>query len=126
MVGDVGPSLQSGVNVNNPGYRQYVKLGEFETPSGTFVFIDEHPDSINDGYFLNRDDSYRWNDLPASWHRGGANLTFADGHSEFRHWRFASTRPPARPDAAQLPFAIPPAEQGDFDWLMAHTSEETY
>ena len=126
MVGDAGYYTRSGTNVNNPNYRQFFKLGQIRAPSQIFVLIEEHPDSINDGYFLNKDDSHRWNDLPASWHRGGANLAFADGHLEFHPWRYASTRPPARPDAAHLPFAIPPAEQGDFDWLMAHTSEETY
>lgn len=126
MVGDAGYYTRFGTNVNNPHYRQYFKLGQIHSPTQVFVLIEEHPDSINDGYFLNREDSYRWNDLPAAWHRGGANLAFADGHLEFHRWRDASTRPPPRPDAAQLPFAIPPAEQGDFDWLMAHTSEETY
>jgi prepilin-type N-terminal cleavage/methylation domain-containing protein/prepilin-type processing-associated H-X9-DG protein len=126
MVGDAGYYTRSGTNVNNPHYRQFFKLGQIRAPSQIFVLIDEHPDSINDGYFLNKDDSYRWNDLPASWHRGGANLAFADGHLESHRWLFASTRPPAKPDAAHLPFAIPPAEQGDFDWLMGHTSEETY
>ena len=126
MVGNAGAYTRTGTNVNNPGYRQYFKLTQIHAASQTFVFIEEHPDSINDGYFLNRDESYRWNDLPASYHNGGANLTFADGHAEFRRWRYPSTKPPARPDAAQLPFAIPPAEQGDFDWLMGHMSEDAY
>jgi prepilin-type processing-associated H-X9-DG protein len=82
------------------------------------------PDSINDGYFLDKDDSYQWTDLPAAWHQGRMNLSFADGHLETHKWRYASTKPPARPDAAHLPFAIPPAEQGDFDWLMGHMGED--
>jgi prepilin-type processing-associated H-X9-DG protein len=61
-------------------------------------------------------------DLPASYHNGAANLAFADGHLETHTWRFASTEPPARPDAAHLPFAVPAAERADFDWLMARTT----
>jgi prepilin-type N-terminal cleavage/methylation domain-containing protein/prepilin-type processing-associated H-X9-DG protein len=126
MVGDAGYYSRTGTNVNNPHYRQYFRMGQIRFPAQVFVFIEEHPDSINDGYFLDKDGSYQWNDLPAAWHGGRAHVTFADGHVESHRWRFASTRPPARPDAAHLPFAIPPAEQGDFDWLMAHMSEETY
>ena len=125
MVGDAGQFSRTGANVNNPDYRQFFKQVQIPQPSQIFVFIEEHPDSINDGYFLNHPDSLRWSDLPASYHRGSVNLTFADGHLESHKWRFASTQPPARPDAAHLPFAVPVAERGDFDWLMQRTSVAT-
>lgn len=124
MAGDAGEYTRSGSNVNNPGYKQYFKLGQILHPVQTFLFIDEHPDSINDGYFLNTHNSGKWTDLPASYHDGGANLTFADGHAERKTWRFTSTKPPARPDAARLPFKVPSSETGDFDWLMQRTSED--
>ena len=57
---------------------------------------------------------------------GAANLTFADGHAETHRWRFASTKPAPAPDAAHLPFYIPAAEAGDFDWLMDRMSTGTY
>jgi prepilin-type N-terminal cleavage/methylation domain-containing protein/prepilin-type processing-associated H-X9-DG protein len=126
MIGDAGQFTRYGNNVNNPYNRQFFKLTQIRRPAQIFVFIEEHPDSINDGYFLNRDESYRWNDLPASYHNGGANLSFADGHLERHRWQSPSTRPPPQPDAAHLPFAIAPAERGDFDWLLAHTSEDSY
>jgi prepilin-type processing-associated H-X9-DG protein len=126
MIGDAGEFSRSGANVNNPYYRQFFKTTEVPEPSRIFVFIEEHPDSINDGYFIDQPETDRWMDLPASWHGGAANLSFADGHSETHRWRFASTRPAARPDAAHLPFSIPAAEQGDFDWLMDRMSTETY
>lgn len=122
MVGDAGEYTQGGNNVNNPDYRQFFKLGQIPQPAQIFAFIEEHPDSINDGYFLNRSDSLEWTDLPASHHNGAANLAFADGHMEAHVWRFPSTKPPARPDAAALPFPVRPAERADFDWLMARTS----
>jgi prepilin-type N-terminal cleavage/methylation domain-containing protein/prepilin-type processing-associated H-X9-DG protein len=126
MIGNAGEFTQSGTNVNNPYYQQFFKTTQVPEPSRIFVFIEEHPDSINDGYFIDQPETYRWMDLPASWHGGAANLSFADGHSEIHRWRFASTKPPAQPDAAHLPFYIPAAEQGDFDWLMDRMSTETY
>jgi len=126
MIGDAGEFSRTGANVNNPYYRQFFKTTQVPEPARIFVFIEEHPDSINDGYFIDQPETYRWLDLPASWHGGAANLSFADGHSETHHWRLASTKPAPRPDAAHLPFDIPPGEQGDFEWLMDRMSVETY
>lgn len=122
MVGDAGAYTRGGTNVNNPGYRQFFNLGQITEPARIFVFIEEHPDSINDGYFLNRSDSLEWTDLPASYHGGAANLTFADGHAESHKWSEPSTRLPPRPDAARLPFQVTAAERSDFEWLMRRTS----
>jgi prepilin-type N-terminal cleavage/methylation domain-containing protein/prepilin-type processing-associated H-X9-DG protein len=122
MVGDAGEFTKNGANVNNPYYHQFLKMGEFRSTTSIFVFIEEHPDSINDGYFLNRAYSFEWNDLPASWHNGAANLSFPDGHLETRRWQSKSTRKPARPDGANLPFELGPGEREDFDWLLRRTS----
>jgi prepilin-type processing-associated H-X9-DG protein len=122
MVGDAGEFSNAGANVNNPNYKQFFRLSQIPKPNMIFVFMEEHPDSINDGYFLNKHRSMQWLDLPASFHNGAANLTFADGHAESHTWLSSSTRPPARPDAANLPFEIPPQERVDYDWLMARTS----
>ena len=118
MVGNAGPFLQGGRNTNNPSYRQYLRLGDIRIASAIFTFIDEHPDSINDGYFLNRLAQDEWVDLPGSSHGGGVVLSFLDGHGEQHRWRHALTKPPARPDAADLPMAIPAGEREDFEWLM--------
>ena len=126
MIGDAGAFSRTGTNINNPSYQQFFKITEVPEPARIFVFIEEHPDSINDGYFIGQPATHRWVDLPASWHGGAANLSFADGHSETHRWRFASTQPASRPDAAHLPFYVPAAEQGDFDWLMARLSVQTY
>ena len=126
MIGDAGDFSRDGSNVNNPSYVQFFKTVQVPRPAGIFVFIEEHPDSINDGYFLNQIYSQRWNDLPASYHSGGANLTFADGHLEIHKWLEPSTKPAARPLAAGLPFGVPVSQQVDFRWLMARTSIDTY
>ena len=122
MVGDVGQLSRDGANTNNPDYTQFFRLCQVPQPSHIFVFIEEHPDSINDGYFLNHPDISQWSDLPASYHNGSVNLTFIDGHIESHKWRFARTKPPSKPDAANLPLPFPATERGDFDWLMERTS----
>jgi len=122
MIGDAGDFSKDGANVNNPDYVQFFKSIQVPKPSEIFVFIEEHPDSINDGYFLNQIYSHRWHDLPASYHSGGANLSFADGHLEIHKWLDPSTKPAARPLAADLPFRVPHAQLADFSWLMSRTS----
>jgi prepilin-type processing-associated H-X9-DG protein len=121
MVGDPGPLLKYGANVNNPEYEQFLKESDIQDPSSIFVFLDEHPDSINDGYFLNTGDG-TWVDLPASYHYGSGSFSFADGHTEIHRWRSESTIRPARPDAAQLPIRLHDDERADYDWVMKHMS----
>lgn len=122
MVGNAGEFMQGYSNTNNPGYRQYLRLGDIRAAAQIFTFIDEHPDSINDGYFLNRLADAEWLDLPGSYHGGAASIAFADGHVEGRRWLSASTRAPARPDGASLPLAVPRSERVDLDWLWARTT----
>lgn len=126
MVGNAGEFSAEGANVNNPYYRQFFKASDVPKPSEIFVFIEEHPHSINDGYFLNRLNRAFWMDLPASFHNGGANLTYVDGHAEAHKWRSSSTRVPARPDAVRLPFRIPSGERWDFYWLTARMTIYDY
>ncbi|MGA2247876.1 MAG: prepilin-type N-terminal cleavage/methylation domain-containing protein [Verrucomicrobiota bacterium] len=58
--------------------------------SQTLVFLDESSATINDGYFAMEVLGDAWNDIPASWHSRGDNLSFADGHVE--HWRWMDPR----------------------------------
>jgi prepilin-type N-terminal cleavage/methylation domain-containing protein/prepilin-type processing-associated H-X9-DG protein len=125
MIGNAGEFLDGSVNTNNPGYYQFFKLSDIPAPFQIFAFVEEHPDSINDGYFINKAGTLEWNDLPASHHNGSANLSYVDGHIEPYYWRFASTKPAARPDAANLPFAVPSGQRWDYYWLLSRMSFET-
>ncbi|MCW5555688.1 MAG: prepilin-type N-terminal cleavage/methylation domain-containing protein [Verrucomicrobiae bacterium] len=122
MVGNAGELSQAGYNLNNPGYVQFFSLSSIPQPARIFVFVDEHPDSINDGYFINRAYYQEWVDLPASYHNGAATFAFADGHSQLRRWAHPTTKRPAQPDAAGLPFYVPAAEAADFRWVIEHMS----
>jgi prepilin-type N-terminal cleavage/methylation domain-containing protein/prepilin-type processing-associated H-X9-DG protein len=126
MVGDAGELSLSGFNLNNSNYVQFFTSASIPEPSNIFVFLDEHPDSINDGYFINKAYNWSWFDLPASYHNGAASFAFADGHCELHRWQLASTMPPAVPDAAQpLPTTVmAPAERQDIRWVVYRMSVE--
>lgn len=117
MVGDPGELT----NRFNPLYLQYFKMGEIRNPSSIFVFLDEHPDTINDGFFVNKLEDYQWGNLPASYHKNGANFSFADGHAEHHRWLVPDTlRPPVRGGVGGI---IPANPVTDFEWLKQRTSE---
>ena len=87
-----GPN--SAYNHNFTTYRQYLTLASIIHASDTFVIVDEHPDSINDGWLqtspypdITQWSPEQWNDLPASYHDGACGIAFADGHSEIHMWR---------------------------------------
>jgi len=114
LVGDPGELT----NQFNPQFVQFFRLEEISNPSHIYVFLDENPDTINDGFFMNRWNDYVWGNLPGSWHNGGANLTFADGHAELHRWVLGETRRPYGSSSGTFPASAPV----DFDWLKDRTS----
>lgn len=89
---EVGPATTA----NNvfPTYRQFLTLASILRPADLFVILDEHPDSINDGFLqsdphtdISQWTAGTWNDLPASYHSGACGIAFADGHSEIHMWK---------------------------------------
>jgi len=122
MVGNAGAITSSGANSNNPTYQQFFKLSQVPSPSQIFVFIEEHPDTIDDGYFINKYYSPHWRDLPASYHDGAAHLAFADGHIEKHKWMYATTKPPPVLNSLPPLIQIDDLERGDFNWLMYRAS----
>jgi len=122
MMGDAGSATTSGFNLNNPSYVQFFRLAQIPNPASFFVMVDEHPDSINDGYFLNRADYRAWIDLPASYHNNGATFSFADGHAEVHRWQVSNTKQASRPDAMQLPLYLKYSEMRDWNWVIERMS----
>jgi prepilin-type processing-associated H-X9-DG protein len=116
MVGDPGELT----NRFNPDYVQFFRSAQIVMPADTFVFLDEHPDTINDGFFVNRLEDYQWGNLPASYHNRGANLSFADGHTETHHWVVPDTVRPPVPGGVGGTFT--PSAPADFQWLKDRTS----
>src|SRR2546422_8363703 len=71
-------------------YQHYTKYSQmiYPGPAATWVFVDEHPDSMNDaGFFNPRISNYLWVDMPATYHNGACGFAFADGHSEIHKWK---------------------------------------
>jgi len=126
MVGDAGNFSTGGKNLNNPDYVQFFKVFSIPRPADIFVFLDEHPDSIDDGYFLNRDTAIpTWNDLPASYHDGAASFSFADGHTEHHRWKNGSTKQPPRAYAINAPLPMPISDGlEDYTWILSRMSIE--
>jgi prepilin-type N-terminal cleavage/methylation domain-containing protein/prepilin-type processing-associated H-X9-DG protein len=86
-----GPEYGSAKTINHtfPNYRQFLKSGQIPSPADLFVMLDEHPDSINDGYLETNPDptTTAWDDLPGTYHDGGCGVAFADGHSEVHKFK---------------------------------------
>jgi prepilin-type N-terminal cleavage/methylation domain-containing protein/prepilin-type processing-associated H-X9-DG protein len=55
-------------------------------PSETWVYVDEHPDSINDAGAFPPDSATNIPDAPATYHNGACGFAMADGHSEIHKW----------------------------------------
>ena len=115
MVGNPGELT----NRFNPTYMQFLKKAQIQNPSGIFIFLDEHADTINDGFFVNLLDGGDWGNLPGSYHNGGANFSFADGHLEYHHWVAPTT---VRPVEHRRLGTFPATPTTDFDWLKLRTS----
>jgi type II secretory pathway pseudopilin PulG len=74
-------------------YYHYTKLEQIQSPANVWVFIDEHPDSINDPGFYNPQAANLMTDVPSTLHNGAGVLSFTDGHSEVHKWQGCLTSP---------------------------------
>lgn len=76
----------------DPIYKHIIKAGDFTYPgpAETWVYVDEHPDSMNDAGFFNPRVS-NFVDVPSTYHNGACGFAFADGHSEVHKWRSMMT-----------------------------------
>jgi prepilin-type processing-associated H-X9-DG protein len=72
-------------------YRQFLKQTDVPQPANTWLTVDEHPDSNNDGFFVVPINPTGWGDLPASFHGGACGFSFADGHAEIHKWKSATS-----------------------------------
>jgi prepilin-type processing-associated H-X9-DG protein len=75
-----------GVREWNSGFQTMTNRSLIRQPDQTFVFVEEHPNSINDGYFIVDMVSLLTLDNPAPYHVSGSNLGFADGSVRYHQW----------------------------------------
>ena len=116
----------------DPIYKHIKKAGEFIYPGATdtWVFLDEHPCSINDAGFFNPHET-SWIDQPASYHNGAAGFAFADGHSEIHKWSGTLNTPAAKAVNTTFTGVTAPGGTKDRDiaWISyrgGRKSEKTY
>jgi len=103
-------------------WRAYTKLTDIirPVPSDLIVFVDEHPDSINDGWMItNVTDPNRWEDLPASYHGSSCGFGFADGHAGIHKWRDGNT---SQPVTKVQHNGFPAPGSKDLQWMFQHCS----
>ena len=97
-------------------------------PSGTWVFLDEREDSINDGEFVVGmtgwpADGSKWKivDFPASYHNRACGFSFADGHAEIKRWLDPRTYPVLK-KGVSLPLNVGSKNNPDVYWMMDHST----
>ena len=109
-----------GLHWGGEQYKQFLKTTQVLHPSGTWLMLDEQPDSINDGFFINSPTDTSWSDIPASYHNGACGFSFADGHSEIKKWKSATS-------IYNVQFSDPPSKyfdvagKSDFAWYLQRT-----
>jgi prepilin-type processing-associated H-X9-DG protein len=106
-----------------PGKQQFRKLGSFQNSSLTYVFLDEHPDTINDGLYNFGDPTSltAWVDLPGSYHNGGCPFSYADGHAEMKRWLVKNTIRPVQKNTSGMPVSTT-ADPRDIQWVAERTT----
>lgn len=132
LSGNIGVG-QGNANVGpwDPIYQQYTNSTSFLYPGAaqTWVFLDEHPDSINDAGFFNPHPT-QVIDIPATYHNGACGFAMADGHGEIHKWVGCMTAPRAKwismVDGQYINGAIS-GKVGDPDihWLSYHGGTRT-
>ncbi|MBI5383219.1 MAG: prepilin-type N-terminal cleavage/methylation domain-containing protein [Verrucomicrobia bacterium] len=102
----------------NTGWQRFKKTTDLTAlgPADAFVFIEEHPDSINDGFFqMGLLTANRYPDVPGANHGGVGTLSFADGHVEAHKY---TGLPPVR----RIRLQNLDADPRDWAWLTSHAS----
>ena len=126
--GTNGTAAGQGSWLPAPEYFVYVKESQILAPPPTdlFVFLDEHPDSINDGGFAVQIPanvySTAWIDWPAKYHGGAGGFTFADGHAEIHKWLNPGSIPNVSGVQKAEDTVTMQMKNMDIIWLAKHTS----
>lgn len=115
----------------NANWQHIKKAADFSNPnpSDVWVYVDEHPDSMNDsGFFsvsgsiVNGKANGAWVDWPANYHNGAAGFAMADGHSEIHPWRGKAKALPITMKGIGTT-SVPEAE-ADLRWMYLHTPRQ--
>ena len=114
-------------------WKQWHKTAEVKSPSNMYVFIDEHPGSINDAFFICQwgggNGQYpatsgggQWGDVPAFYHNKACGFGFSDGHAEIHKWQ--SKDIPVKKSGGTPIAPSGPADIRDQTWYTQHVAEK--
>jgi prepilin-type processing-associated H-X9-DG protein len=78
-----------GIDVRVKIFRKTSDFNFRLSSANCFVFLDENPLSLNDGYFEYIASGTSINDRPAVNHGQSSSFSFVDGHAELHKWRDA-------------------------------------
>ena len=115
-------------------WKQWHKTSEVKSPSNMYVFIDEHPGSINDAFFIvswgggnglypATSGGGAWGDVPAFYHNKACGFGFSDGHSEIHKWKSKDIPVRKSGGVPGLP-ASTAADLSDQIWYTQHVAEK--
>jgi hypothetical protein len=127
-----GEWLDGGPNAGQQVWQTYSKLSSITIPSKTFVFVDEHPDSINDAAFATQCKNNQPQDpptsayiidFPAAYHNGACGFSFSDGHSEIHKWVGSKIKKAPITFTATLPLNVPAGDSWpDAHWMAEYST----
>lgn len=123
-VGENTPPGQPGGPGSHGMYKQTKKVSEFHfpAPAEVAVFIDEHPDSMNDPIFWSPNSAANFPDFPATYHDGAAVIAFADGHTDEHKWTGSmTTGQVTRVSYISRNNHVVPVGDPDLSWMSYHT-----
>jgi prepilin-type N-terminal cleavage/methylation domain-containing protein len=131
--GGYGPNSKPPYDDFTASYYYYNKTTAIKspTPVDLWVFTDEHPDSIDDGWLVTDPTStIRWGkpvagsggNLPGSNHNKSNSLTFADGHSELHKWLEPTTSLPITYQNTSSGYAGTFPSDLDIQWMISHST----
>jgi prepilin-type processing-associated H-X9-DG protein len=121
---------------DDPSFCQYVKESQIissgqyaASPATTWLLLDEHPDSINDGWFAvgmqgfqSDPSSYILRDCPASYHGNAGDFSYVDGHAEIHKWQDPRTMPPVTIGSSSYVEGQPSPNNLDVQWMQSRTT----
>jgi prepilin-type N-terminal cleavage/methylation domain-containing protein/prepilin-type processing-associated H-X9-DG protein len=125
-VGDSSALNRNYGGKDNASYYAYIKYSQVGPPgpANVFTFTDEHPASIDDGYFLidpTLHNNWGGCNLVGNCHNNGCTFAFIDGHGAFQKWRDASTEFPPNLQNT-FPAGMDMTSANDYPWVALHAT----
>jgi len=135
LVGDLwrmAPNSVSNMVDMIKSWRLFTKLTDLNCigVANIWVFCDEAMYTLNDGSLQGDLATPGFPDCPANYHSSGNCFSFADGHTEYRKWKYATSDPTA--GLRNVPYKKPLNNGGqhwgssgldlDWQWLRQHSS----